>query len=444
MGVLTVIRRLDPRAFRTADDGFTLIELIVSMAIVGVIILALGSALTVSIANSNSESDNLTASHHADLAASYFEKDVASSSGGITTSGTACNSSSGALVTFRWPDPATGITPLTRVSYSLVGQKLSRISCGAATATLVLADNVTSAAVSCLQSGAPTPCSGSPTTATLNVTQVATTNQWSTTPVTFSLTGALPQTSGLKGGSPVPPPLLILSTGSDALHLQGNASLCVKSGLAVINSTSASGMSLQGSADYDCGGPAPAVNMPGGGCSGGSSCPTVNTLSSAVDDPYKSLPDPVGAGKCANPQPATAPNSLTITNSGVYCYSSGSLSSITNTGSKPMMVFLYGSASIDTKPSLAIVPCDSGFLCGSGAYKGMALWLAHSSPSTAQPNTDNTQSINLQQGNGSITTTGIVYAPTADMSGNGNSSLVAGQLIVNSIGKGGTPTITIG
>jgi type II secretory pathway pseudopilin PulG len=420
-----------------------LIELIVSMAIVGVIILALGSALTVSIANTNSESDNLTASHHADLAASYFEKDVASSSGGITS--TACTSgTSGALVTFLWPDPAISLTPLTRVTYSLVGQKLSRISCGASNSMLVLAENVETAYVSCLESGDATACSGYPTTATLNVTQVPTTHQWSTAPVSFSLTGALPPSSGLKGGSPVPPPLLILGTGSDALHLQGNASLCVKSGLAVINSTSASGISLQGSADYDCGGSPPAVNMPpGGGCSGGAKCPVVNTVATTTD-PYQAIPDPVSAGKCANAQPATAPNNLMITNSGVYCYSSGSLSSITNSGSKPMMVFLYGSASIDTKPSLTLVPCDSALPCGSGAYKGMALWLAHSSASTAQPNTDDTQMINLQQGNGSIRTTGIVYAPTADISGAGNSTLVAGQLIVNSIGHGGTPTITIG
>ena len=82
------------------DSGFTLIELIVAIAILGVIVVALGTGLVSILDNSNATTQRLTESHDAQIAASYFPNDVQSAdvSGTVTSSDARCDQSGNTTV----------------------------------------------------------------------------------------------------------------------------------------------------------------------------------------------------------------------------------------------------------------------------------------------------------------------------------------------------------
>ena len=167
------------RARRTAlarrlrdDRGLTLIELLVSIVILGVITVPLGDALITFFGSTGRTTNELGVSHDAQIAASYFAHDVQSlgrrdwtappyllaqsvevnvaAAGGLAPCGVA--GTPDAVVRLLWDDPSVAQTPtLVRVAYVVrtVGteKQLHRIRCvGGATpvSDLVLAHNVVS------------------------------------------------------------------------------------------------------------------------------------------------------------------------------------------------------------------------------------------------------------------------------------------------------------
>lgn len=62
---------------RHADDGFTLVELLVAIVILAVITVPLADAVISVLRNQGATEDRLALSHDAQLAASYFAQDVA-------------------------------------------------------------------------------------------------------------------------------------------------------------------------------------------------------------------------------------------------------------------------------------------------------------------------------------------------------------------------------
>ena len=62
---------------RRSDAGFTLIEMLIVIAILGVIMLPLGDVVIGIARNTKNTSDRVTLSHDAQLAATYFAQDVA-------------------------------------------------------------------------------------------------------------------------------------------------------------------------------------------------------------------------------------------------------------------------------------------------------------------------------------------------------------------------------
>jgi prepilin-type N-terminal cleavage/methylation domain-containing protein len=200
----------------TRDDrGFTLVELLVTIVILGVVAVPLGNAIIGWLHNSEATTDRLALSHDAQISAAYFAQDVASvglresaypypskqsiernvpADGGLYPCGGA--STPQAVIRFAWTDPTgASTTQIVRVAYYLrpagVVSELRRIKCnGSATESDVpLAHYVDPATVN------PT-CSSSCEDATVpqKVTLSFSVTKPSVGPYQISLTGQRRQT----------------------------------------------------------------------------------------------------------------------------------------------------------------------------------------------------------------------------------------------------------
>jgi prepilin-type N-terminal cleavage/methylation domain-containing protein len=137
------------------DDGFTLVELLISIAILGVIAVPLGNAIISYLHNSDATVARLSESHDAQLAQSYWAQDVGSigtrdwstwpfplqqsvwtAAAGISN---ACSTTGTTVVQFSWDNLSGGSLPSTvpqiRVAYVVetVGaeRQLHRVTCTA-------------------------------------------------------------------------------------------------------------------------------------------------------------------------------------------------------------------------------------------------------------------------------------------------------------------------
>lgn len=150
---MRVIRRL--RALRRRDDGFTLVEMIVNVAIIGVIASALAGVVISYLKTTAATESRLVESHDVQFAAAYWQRDVASIGVRTYDSGTktfplqqsvnvtpACNLPTGTtVVTLAWSeytDLDSTATPTTiTVSYvaepDAGGYNLLRVRCTEAT-----------------------------------------------------------------------------------------------------------------------------------------------------------------------------------------------------------------------------------------------------------------------------------------------------------------------
>lgn len=156
---------------RRRDDGLTLAEVLIVIAVLGIIIGPLTGALIVYLRNTDDISRRLTESHDAQISAAYFTQDVQSigvrdwtaypyplkqsvevnvaAAAGLYPCGDGATPE--AVVRLAWDDPqtASGTPQVVRVAYVVqtVGgeRQLRRITCaGSATPTsvLVLAHNL--------------------------------------------------------------------------------------------------------------------------------------------------------------------------------------------------------------------------------------------------------------------------------------------------------------
>ena len=91
-----------PRARLLADDGFTLVELIVGMVITVIIIGAIGSALVVSFRTTDVTQQRMAESHDAQISSAYLANDVQSAASVHLGPGGNCSGSSTELITFAY------------------------------------------------------------------------------------------------------------------------------------------------------------------------------------------------------------------------------------------------------------------------------------------------------------------------------------------------------
>jgi prepilin-type N-terminal cleavage/methylation domain-containing protein len=100
-----------PARFRGDESGFTLVELIISMAIVTLLIGAMGSALIVSLRTTDVTNKRMSENHDVLITSSYLANDVQSAASVSVGSGSDCSGAFTALVTFTYWAPGNPPTP---------------------------------------------------------------------------------------------------------------------------------------------------------------------------------------------------------------------------------------------------------------------------------------------------------------------------------------------
>src|SRR5439155_16439000 len=84
------------------EQAFTLIELIIAIAITGVIVSAIASALIVSFETTNVTQQRLAESHDVQITSAYLANDVQSATGVTPFSGGNCSGANTKLITFDY------------------------------------------------------------------------------------------------------------------------------------------------------------------------------------------------------------------------------------------------------------------------------------------------------------------------------------------------------
>ena len=187
-----------------ADGGYTLIELLSTVIILGIIVLPLGNFMLAYLQNSTDTRDRIADSHDIQIATAYFSEDVANmgvrdSSGNLQasawTSATSpyCGSGAGSLVLLlSWSAVNTttvgGVTTETTpkvssAAYVNESGALHRVYCDSGNSTVsdtTMAHNFAGATVVC-----DTTCSGvtPPATVTLNLSIASTGDRTAPDPV---------------------------------------------------------------------------------------------------------------------------------------------------------------------------------------------------------------------------------------------------------------------
>src|SRR5438093_11796399 len=92
-----------PAGFRDDERGFTLVELVIGIAITGLLMTAIGSALFVSLRTTALTNKRMAESHDVQIASAYLANDVQSASSvNAPNAATDCSGAFTTLVTFTY------------------------------------------------------------------------------------------------------------------------------------------------------------------------------------------------------------------------------------------------------------------------------------------------------------------------------------------------------
>jgi prepilin-type N-terminal cleavage/methylation domain-containing protein len=214
------------RSLGAEDNGFTLVELLITIFVLGVIVAPLSAILIFHLRNSDATVARMNESHDAQLAASYFAQDVqaigvrgdytstaepsfvqsvetnVAVAGGMFPCGTA--GTPDAVVRFAWDDfddAAVASRTQKRIAYVVEGSELHRIECGGSAAVVTdvtIADDLVAPmpSVSCTNpAGVAMSCTGSTLPASVSVVlTIKDPDSGSDTPYEVTLTGHRRQT----------------------------------------------------------------------------------------------------------------------------------------------------------------------------------------------------------------------------------------------------------
>jgi prepilin-type N-terminal cleavage/methylation domain-containing protein len=422
-----------PRRLSSLEAGFTLIELVVVIAVTGLVLGAVAVGLTVTWRSDDAAFQRLAKSHDAQLAATYIVNDAQSSGGTGNVSSTdpspfTCADpsivgstnytvASPAILMLKWIDTTASTTPtitVKSVDYVIVTAKSSNVTTlrrwycvggGLANDTTIghYVDPANPPSATCYAANrSPEPCSANPAPRTVTVKITETKASSETSPYSYSLTGEFRQTPpGSSGTPPNAPKVPWLTLGSD--------DACDQPSTAIQDHTS-----LQ-------------VNAGGGVASNGtvegtvqpSGTPITENPSPPILDPYRFLPipsspgGPYSDGQLHGPGVYTGAVSITASSTltaGVYIFQKGlSISGNKNVkvdGTSGVLLYFPNGGTYSVSGQ-ATVDLSAP---ASGTYQGVVLFEARDNPATM-----------TVSGQGITNYNGAIYAPdaTVDVSGNG-------------------------
>ena len=472
--VSAVNRWLSKRA--ASDAGFTLVEVIISVSLLGLITGAATASMLTSTSAARSTSQSSHESTDAQLISGFLVRDAQAAGGSKPSTGTVdlalgvsktndagCVSSDTLKLRFKWydrfsppTDPPTPVYFTNVVTYGLNGShQLVRHSCvdGTPKGDLILGTNVQSVTAGCIP---VLDCSVLPDIVTLSVTETNSPG-YSATPFTFNLqaqvrserqvapstasAGAVPLMA--LGGGPCP------STGA-YLSISGNSDLKIELGGAVVNTADSTSpvckaMKMSGNPVYE----ADSTSiLSGGTCSSaGVTCPNATSFPTKLIDPLADLVAPVPSPSCSpvgpNPvraasghyvegtyrQPVTL-NSSDVFDDGVYIFCQGL--KITGKLDAPRVLLFFAGGTLEmagsSEVSIGTIPLPS-------LYSNVAIWVPKTNPATG---------LEIRGGTGVNSYKGIIYAPNATLTVSGGADISIGSVIARAIILIGTGHETFG
>ena len=448
------------------DGGFTLVEVIIAVSLLGLITGAGTASLLTAMNAARSSTQSSHESNDAQLISAYLVKDAQAAGGtdpatgaadpnlGISfVDGASCAPAGVLKAQFRWIDrvAASGTLHTNAATYSLdtATHELTRRSCrdGVSSGDMVLGSSIATLSVTCYPAGN---CPGLPETVTFTIAE---TNSpaYAATAFTYDLTAQFrPQVqtapSSLNSGAV---PLLALGGGAGCppsgalLSVNGTAGLVVQLGGAIVNSAppGCTAMSVSGAGSFLA--DSTSILSPGT-CTG--TCPSpITSYSNPLLNPLASLPVPPNGGACAitggNPpltgaghyQPGVYKNAVTIApgvtatfDAGTYVFCDGL--DIKGIVIAPHVLFYFAGGSLKVNSSANVTLGTQT----SGVYSSVSMWFTTNSPVT------------INGGAGINSYKGIIYAPLAVVSMSGTSDLQLGSIIAYAISMSGTGSTTLG
>jgi len=182
------------RTSRFREAGFTLVELLISISILGIIMAALGAAIFLGLKNTDITNYRMLESHDEQVLSVYFQEDAASATGvrrDVTTCAEASAAGETAVVFFKWTEG--GVAKAASYFTKTVGteKQLIRRKCSAAAIVSEPVMShfvaVTAPAIACTPAPTTTSCPVSGTGATFTSASITVTE---TAGHVFTLTGS--------------------------------------------------------------------------------------------------------------------------------------------------------------------------------------------------------------------------------------------------------------
>ncbi len=446
------------------DGGFTLVEIIIAVSLLGLITGAATASLITATSAARSSTAHVHQSSDAQLISAFLVKDAQAAGGSNPATGIAdptlgvfyadaagCGAVPGLVAQFRWVEwVSTYGSHKNAASYLLnpaSPTQLSRRLCrdGVASGDLLLASSIASVAPSCFPAAK---CPGLPFEVMFHITETTT----AATAFSYDLRAQLRsqaqiQPSSLNSGTV---PLMALggatcpSSGS-FLYVNGSSSLVVQLGDAVVNTGLAGcdSMHISGHGTYAA--DSTSILSPGGcDTTGVAVCPPYSSYPTALADPLAGLAPPPGAGDCGitvgNPppvgghyQPGVYKNGLTVGSGTTATFDPGNYVfcndvKLQGTVVAPNVLFYFANGTL-TVNATASITVGSQL---SGDYRDVSIWLTTN------------QDVTINGGSGIDSYKGILYAPLAVVNISGGTNLQIGSVIAYAINLTGGGYTTLG